>query len=541
MNITANVVDIRNRRIYPAKIEVEGDVIRSILPVQEACSTYVLPGFIDAHIHIESSMLIPSEFARMAVRHGSVGAVCDPHEIANVLGIKGVEFMIENGDATPFKFLFGASPCVPATSFETSGAVLDAAAVETLLDNPKIGFLSEVMNFPGVLFHDEELMAKIEAAKQRGKPIDGHAPGLGGEDLRRYIDAGITTDHEATTYEEALEKLQNGMSILIREGSAAKNFDALHPLIDEWHDKLMLCSDDRHPDDLRNGHINSLVSRAVREGHDLFDVLQMACINPVEHYALDIGTLREGEKADFIVVSDLEEFRVLQTFINGECVAREGESLLERLNVVALNRFETTTKRPSDFEIGCCESTEVMVAIDHQLLTRELKEHLECVEGKSRGSIEHDVLKIAVINRYADAPPAVAFIHGFGLKRGAIASSIAHDSHNIVVVGCSDEAICEAVNRLIECRGGICAVSEDEEHVLALDIGGIMSSRDGFEVAGAYERIGRFATQTLGSELSTPFMTLSFMALLVIPDLKLSDRGLFDGRRFCFVPVCSSE
>jgi len=531
MTIKANLIDIRNKTITPSIVKTIGTRISSVKKTKEECSNYILPGFIDSHIHIESSMLVPSEFSRLASCHGTVATLSDPHEIANVLGVDGVEFMLENASNTNFKFYFGASPCVPATPFETSGNILDLKTVSRLLKNPKIKFLSEVMNFPGVLAHDTDMMEKITAAQKEKKPIDGHAPGLRGEELSAYIEAGISTDHEAFSYEEGLEKLQKGMKILIREGSAAKNFDALHSLIDEYHKSMMFCSDDKHPDDLFKGHINEMVVRAISLGHDLFDVLEMACINPIEHYNLDVGTLREGESADFIIVSDLKEFKVLQTVINGVAVAKEGRALLESVEVKNVNKFEALMKQAKDFYLPECEKMEVIQAIDHELITYE----------KILGKMDEDILKIAVINRYEDSPiKGIAHVKGFNLSSGAIASSVAHDSHNIIVVGCSDDEMAQAANLIINAKGGISAVGKGESHLLKLSVGGIMSAEDGFEVAKEYEAIDAFVKDTLNSTLSTPFMTLSFMALLVIPEIKLSDKGLFDGRSFHFIPACKS-
>ncbi|WP_416768601.1 adenine deaminase [Sulfurimonas sp. ST-25] len=541
MVIESNYVDIRRREIYPASVVIEAGLIRSVTRIDTPCSTYILPGFIDAHIHIESSMLPPSEFARLAVLHGTVATVSDPHEIANVLGIKGVEFMLENAQKVPFHFAFGASPCVPATPFETSGAALGVEEVKTLLANPQIGYLSEVMNFPGVVSGDTDMLAKIAAAKALGKPVDGHAPGLRGDDLKRYIAAGITTDHEAFTYEEGLEKVQAGMKILVREGSAAKNFEALAPLIKDYPWMLMFCSDDRHPDDLRREHINALVRRAVAKGYDLFDVLRIACLNPVDHYGLGVGTLRPGESADFIEVDNLEDFTVLRTVIGGRTVAEKGRSLIPSLPLPELNNFHTARKRPEDFALPPCDSVEVIEAVDGELVTHEMIASLKNVPAHRIGDPDHDILKIAVVNRYEDAPPAVAYVSGFGLKEGAIASSVAHDSHNIIAVGCSDDAIAAAVNLVIDARGGICALNTSEQHLLPLRIAGIMSGEDGFTVAKEYEALDRFTKTVLESTLHAPFMTLSFMALLVIPELKLSDKGLFDGRTFHFIKGCRLE
>ncbi|MEA3373065.1 MAG: adenine deaminase, partial [Campylobacterota bacterium] len=505
------------------------------------CSTYILPGFIDAHIHIESSMMPPSEFARLAVRHGTVATVSDPHEIANVLGIEGVEFMLDNAEQVNFKFYFGASPCVPATPFETSGATLGVEEVKALLQKPQIKYLSEVMNFPGVINGDEDMLQKIKAAQDLGKPVDGHAPGLRGDALKRYIKAGVMTDHEAFTYEEGLEKVQNGMKILIREGSAAKNFNALEPLIDGHYEMLMFCSDDRHPNDLYQEQINQLVRRAIAKGNDLFKVLQIACINPVKHYNLDVGMLREGESADFIEVDNLDDFTILKTIINGEVVAKNGESKISPVPISRINNFHTMPKEAKDFTMPACKTVEVIQAIDHEILTHEKLVNLRNMETLTVSDPEQDILEISVVNRYEDALPAVAYVNGFGLKQGAIASSVAHDSHNIIAVGCSDEAIARAVNLLIKEQGGICAVSDEQEWVLPLEIAGIMSAEDGFNVAREYENLDRMVKETLGSTLSAPFMTLSFMALLVIPELKLSDKGLFDGRTFHFINSCKIE
>ena len=533
MKIKANLVDIRNREIVASVVEIRDGKIYSIKKTDEKVKHFILPGFIDAHIHIESSMLPPSEFARLAVRHGTVATVSDPHEIANVLGVKGVEFMLENAALTNFKFYFGASPCVPATPFETSGDSLTLSDVQALLKNPKIKFLSEMMNFPGVLSGDADMLGKIAAAKAENKPIDGHAPALRGEDLTAYIDAGISTDHEAFTYEEGLEKLQKGMKILIREGSAAKNFEALHPLIKKYHKDMMFCSDDKHPNDLERGHINEMVRRAISLGYDLFDVLEMACLNPVEHYNLEVGTLRVGESAEFIIVEDLKSFTILETVISGESVAKNAKTSLESVPLNTINKFEAKEKKASDFYLAMCESMEVIQVVDHELMTYEKVLH----EGKSE-----DILKIAVINRYEDVPiQGIAHVKGFGIKNGAIASSVAHDSHNIIVVGDSDEAMAKAANLVINAKGGVSAVDENESHILELSIAGIMSETDAFEVATKYEKLDTFVKEQLGSHLSAPFMTLSFMALLVIPEIKLSDKGLFDGRCFHFVSPCKGE
>ncbi|MBK8311163.1 MAG: adenine deaminase [Chitinophagaceae bacterium] len=539
-SITGNLVDIHKEEIYPAEIKIDNGKISSIKTNPKLAvlpNNFILPGFIDSHVHIESSMLVPSEFARLAVVHGTVATVSDPHEIANVCGMEGVEFMIENGKTVPFKFNFGAPSCVPATIFETAGASLEVTDVEKLLQRDEIKYLSEMMNFPGVLFKDEEVLQKIASAHRLNKPVDGHAPGLRGEKAKQYIDAGIYTDHECFTKEEALDKLNYGMKILIREGSAAKNFEALIDLLNDWPDMIMFCSDDKHPDSLVLGHINQLCARAVAKGINIFKILKAACLNPVLHYKLDVGLLRVGDAADFIVVKDLENFKVEKVFIDGEIVAENGKSNIRTTKSDIINNFSCTKKEVADYEIIYTNEKEISVieALDGQLITNRLSVEPKRIDGKIVSDIERDILKIAVVNRYSNSPVALAFIKNFGLKKGALASSVAHDSHNIVAVGVDDESICKAVNLVIEKKGGVSAVGSNNEMVLGLPVAGLMSNEDGYKIAADYTAIDKMAKEELGSTLGSPFMTLSFMALLVIPHLKLSDKGLFDGDKFEFI------
>ena len=544
--IQGRVVDILHKNMFDAEVVFDNVNIISITPITLSADTpfnFILPGFIDSHVHIESSMLVPAEFAKLAVVHGTVATISDPHEIANVCGIEGVAFMIENGDTVPFKFNFGAPSCVPATLFETAGAALDAVAVDTLLQKKEILYLSEMMNFPGVLFNDVEVMAKIASAKKYKKPVDGHAPGLRGADAKKYIDAGISTDHECFTADEALEKLQYGMKILIREGSAAKNFEALIGLMHDHYKNMMFCSDDKHPDSLVDGHINLLCARAVAKGIDIYKVLQAACINPVLHYKMPVGLLQKGDTADFIVVEDLVNFKVNQTYINGQLVANNGKSLIETKPSGIINQFSCDEKTMADFEILHQGEKEIFVieAVEGQLITNKIMSAPVVENGKITSDISNDVLKIVVVNRYKDAPVAKAFVKKFGLKQGAIASTVAHDSHNIIAVGVDDESICQAVNLVIAAKGGISCVTASiggvnlEETVLPLPVAGLMSNDDGYKVAADYTAIDKMAKELLESTLAAPFMTLSFMALLVIPHLKLSDLGLFDGDEFKFV------
>lgn len=536
MKISGQFVDIPNRSIYPVEIHLAEGKITAVqkLSGDGQHLPFLLPGFIDAHVHVESSMLVPSEFARLAVVHGTVATVSDPHEIANVCGMAGVKYMIDNGSQVPFKFYFGAPSCVPATPFETAGGEINAADIENLMARPEIHYLAEMMNWLGTVNQDPIVMEKIRISQKYGKPIDGHAPGLTGELAQKYVKAGPSTDHECFTKEEALGKIKLGMKIAIREGSAAKNFEALIGLIDNYPDMIMFCSDDKHPDNLALGHINELVSRAVAKGKDLFDILKAACINPIKHYSLEVGQLKEGDPADFILVDDLKEFKVSQTYINGQKVAENGVTLIDSINNLIINNFHCSPKKPEDFQIKAQGNrVRVIEALDGQLITPEISGEILLRDGFAESNPKEDILKITVVNRYTDAPPAVAFIKNFGLKSGAIASSVGHDSHNIIAVGVDDESICEAVNLLIEAKGGIAAVSEGKNQILALPVGGIMSAEDGYGVAKAYTEIDQMA-KAMGSTLNSPFMTLSFMALLVIPDLKLSDKGLFSGSKFEF-------
>lgn len=537
MIVQGNIVDIQNKRIYKGEVTIENGKISSIKEVDHSVKNYILPGFVDAHIHIESSMLVPSEFAKIAVVHGTVATVSDPHEIANVLGVKGVDFMIENGKKVPLKFNFGAPSCVPATSFESAGAVIDSEDIKIMMENPDIKYLAEMMNYPGVLFDDEEVLKKIAHAKANNKPVDGHAPGLRGDDVTKYISAGISTDHECFTYDEALEKLQKGMKVIIREGSAAKNFEALIDLLPEYFENMMFCSDDKHPDDLLLGHINQLCERAVAKGINVFEVLQVACVNPVKHYKLDVGLLNVGDEADFIVLEDLERFNVLETYINGELVAKNGASFVKSVDFEVLNNFDTDLKIVSDFEFkSSAKKIRVIEALDGELVTNEIEANSLIENGNLVSNTTNDVLKMTVVNRYKNAEPSIAFIKNFGIKEGAIASSVGHDSHNIIAVGVSDELICKAVNLLIENKGGVCAVTETEEKIVSLPVAGIMSDKPADEIGKSYAELDAMAKK-MGSSLRAPYMSLSFMALLVIPSLKLSDKGLFNGDSFQFTSL----
>ena len=535
--IGGQIVDLVHFRIFSGVVVVEDGKITKIEEQPVGNTQYIMPGFVDAHVHIESSMLVPSEFARLATCHGTVATVSDPHEIANVLGKKGVQYMIDNGKKVPFKFFFGAPSCVPATAFETSGHVLNASDVEELLASDDIYYLSEVMNYPGVLANDPEVRAKIAAAKRYGKPIDGHAPALTGPDLQTYVGVGISTDHECQTLAEALEKISLGMKILIREGSAARNFEALIPLMATHPDKLMFCSDDKHPNELVEGHVDVLVRRAIALGYNVMDVLKAASLNAVRHYHLKVGMLQTGDDADFIVVDDLRSPVAKQTYIKGRLVAENGVSNIKYVETGTPNIFERPYLYAQDlFVPDEGKRIKVIQCFDGQLITKCFTTEPKVENGGIVSDVDHDILKMVVVNRYQPYTPTVAFIKGFGLKRGALASSVAHDSHNLVAVGVTDSDILHAINLLIEHTGGVTAYCGTEMLAVPLPVAGLMSNEDGYEVAAAYQNADGLAKR-LGSTLYAPFMTLAFMALLVIPELKVSDRGLFDVNAFSFTSI----
>jgi adenine deaminase len=535
--VEGNIVDVLNKIIFKGVITVDNGYIKSIAKKEVSSTNYILPGFVDSHVHVESSMLIPSEFARLAVTHGTVATISDPHEIGNVLGIDGVKYMLDNGKKVPFKFYFGAPSCVPATSFETAGAVIGVNETEELLRLPEIVYLAEMMNFPGVLAHDEVVMKKIQLAHQYKKVVDGHAPGLRGELAKKYIDAGITTDHECFTAEEALDKLQYGMKILIREGSAAKNFEALIDLMHVHYDNMMLCSDDKHPNDLVVGHINQLVKRAIKKGIPTMRVLQAACVNPVKHYGMNVGLLQVDDPADFIVTDNLSDLTIFETYIDGKLVAKNGKSLIDSVKAEIVNNFSCNKITEKDIEVPANSNKIKVIAVeDGQLITQLHTVEMTAKNNQLYSDTSKDILKIVVLNRYNTAPPSVAFVKNFGLKEGALASSVAHDSHNIIAAGTNDADIVAAINLLIDYKGGVSAANKSFQSIIPLPVAGLMSIEDGYIVAEKYELLDK-KIKTWGCTLQSPYMTLSFLALLVIPELKLSDKGLFDGNSFQFTSL----
>lgn len=539
MKIQGNIVDVFARKIFKGELIIKNEKIISIEEKDVKSDLYILPGLIDAHVHIESSMLIPSEFAKLAVSNGTVGVVTDPHEIANVMGIEGVKFMIENSKQTPLKTYYCAPSCVPATTFETSGANLNSSEIETLFKDYNLKILGEMMNYPGVIFNDPEVHAKLNIAKKYNANIDGHIPGIKGEDLKKYIEAGISTDHECFDIEEAIEKISLGMKVLIREGSAARNFDALFPLISKFNDMVMLCTDDSHPDDLvKYGHINKILKLGIKNKIDIFDLLQATCINPVEHYKLDIGLLRKDDYADFIIVDNLSDFNILETYINGIPVFSHGRILFNTEKINPINNFKASKISKDKIQVeDKNKPIKIIEVIDKELITRSFSTNLKSENGFLKTDISKDILKIVVYNRYnLNSTPQIGFINGFGLTKGALATSIAHDSHNIIAVGSSDEEICNAINEIVENKGGLTYIHNADYYTLPLEFAGLMTQSNPHEVADNYNRIND-VIKANGCKLTAPFMTLSFMALLVIPELKIGDKGLFDVTKFEFTSL----
>jgi len=549
-----HIVDVIGRRIFDGEVTVEDKVVKNIraCEVPADCKDYIMPGFIDSHVHIESSMMLPSEFARLAVEQGTIGIVTDPHEIANVLGEEGIDFMVRSSHQIKFNFCFGAPSCVPScgTDIETSGRMLDSKAIERLMARPDVGYLAEMMNYPGVLNGDPEVLAKIAAAHRNGKPVDGHAPGLAGEDRMHYAQAGISTDHECATLQEGRDCIKAGMKVIIREGSAARDYKNLIPLVAESPEMVMFCTDDCHPSELINGHINNIVRRALEDGYDLWNVLQAACVNPQRHYGLNWGLLQEGDPANFIVVSDINcLMRVMRTFIDGRevyncnsylsAIQSQNKSLTNQMSILDNypNNFvaEPITKADIALELKPGDTAHIIKAENGSLLT--VHEQVE-VSGNPIVDARYpwnEVQKIVVYNRYTPgAKPHVGLIRGFGLKEGAMAATVAHDCHNIVAVGTSDEYLEKAINRIIEMKGGQVAIHRTDMADIALPIAGLISPLGGHEVAYK-SRVLRETIAAAGCLMAAPFITMAFMCLPVIPELKITDKGLFDSQTWKFI------
>ncbi len=536
MKIKGNFVDVINRSVFPAEVVIENGIVVEITRIEEVLSNYILPGFVDSHIHIESSMCIPSVLAPVLLKHGTIAAVCDPHEIANVCGVEGINFMINDANRSGYKYFFGVPSCVPTSSVESSGAIIDSTLVLELLQRDDLYFLAEMMNYPGVINNDDEVLSKLTSAKLFNKPIDGHAPGLSGDNLTKYISNGVSTDHECSTIEEAVEKINHGMKILIREGSAARNFDTLIPLIDEYYNSIMFCTDDAHPDFIVDRHINYLVKEAVRRGYDLFNVLYAACIHPILHYSLPVGYLRVGDNADFIVVDSLSCFNVNEVYSNGRKVfPLEPEKVDCSLKLP--NVFHAENVCLKDLQITNSKAkVKLIEIIDGDLYTKSPIVDNWCDTEFITQSISNDYLKLTVVDRYKKKCISSAFVKGFGFKKLAIATSIAHDSHNVIAVGSHDELLVEVLNLVVDNKGGI-AVSDGENILsLKLDVAGLMYSGSFEELLAKYKEIQLFIDEKQ-SLVKAPLMTLSFLSLLVIPELKLGSNGLFDVNSFSYTSL----
>jgi len=524
--LRGQVVDVVGRRIFPAEVQIEAGRIADIRELAVAPRRYIMPGLVDAHVHIESSLLPPSEFARLALVHGTVATVSDPHEIANVAGLEGVRWMLDDADRVPLKFSFGVPSCVPSGAFETAGARLDAQQVAGLLQDPRLSHLAEVMDYAGVIDGQEGLHKKIAAARAQGRPIDGHAPGLRGEALKAYVAAGIGTDHECSTLAEAEEKIAAGMKIIVRQGSAARDYEALAPLLGSHPDRVMFCSDDRHPDDLLGGHMDTLVRRALAEGYGLFDVLRAATLNPVRHYGLQVGLLQVGDPADLMEVDDFDSMLIRRVFIEGQLAYDHGRITFQRKPPPPINHFVATPPELEDLRLQATgNEARVMQVRDGQLQTPQVRRRVHVHEGHVAPEPLRDLLKLVVVPRYAPGPVQVGLVEGFGLRRGALASSVAHDAHNIVAVGADDDSLVAALRAVIEAKGGLAVSADGVTDLLALPLAGLMSTLEGAECALRYQSLEQRA-QILGSKLQAPLMALSFVALPVIPELKLTDKGL---------------
>ena len=545
MELKVNFVDCYNKQIYPALINFNKK-INYIKKINTKCRNYIIPGLIESHIHIESSMLTPSRFAYIAVRHGTTAVVTDPHEIANVLGIDGIKFMRDDAKKTPLKIFFTAPSCVPSTKFETSGATIDSEKIKLLLQQKDVVALGEMMNFYGVIHKDPEVTKKIKYGHKFKKPIDGHCPGLTGEKLKKYIQAGITTEHECTTLTEAKEKLSNGMKIMIKQGSYAKNLENIYPLAHKNADKCFLVSDDLHADDLLKGHMNVKLKKIINLGIDPIDAIKMATINPAKHYNLNVGLLSQGDPADFVIINNFKDFKVLETYINGKLVAKNSKPLFELPQVKIINSFDINKKNINDFKININKKNgtikvNVIGILKNQIITKKLTEKLRIKNYEILPEPNKDILRIAVAERYGHNNLALGFIKGFKLKEGAVASSIAHDSHNIIAIGIDKKDIAKSINTIIEMKGGLTIVKNDKVLIkLPLPIAGLMSDRPAKELV---KKLNKFHKnlKKLGCILNSPIMILSFMALPVVPEIKLTDKGLFDVEKFDFINLIRGD
>ena len=544
----AKLVNVISGEIYPADVAIYGDTIVGIGRYEaeeeiDVGGKFLCPGFMDAHVHIESSMVTPPEYARAVVPRGTTSVIIDPHEIANVMGLDGIVLMAGMAENIPLTTYVMLPSCVPATEMETSGARLDARDLEGLREKEWVLGLGEVMNFPGVIGCMPDMLRKIEMAC--GKPINGHAPGLGGKDLAAYIIAGIRSDHECTSAEEAREKLRSGMAILIREGSMAKNLEDLIPLVtSENARRFLFASDDRHPDDLvEEGHLDYILRKSVRLGVRPITAIQMATINVAEVYGLrNVGAVAPGFRADLVVLDDLNSFIVHSVIKSGRLVAHGGEVLPGIISPKGVELRNTMKVRPISPEAIAIKAqgrlAKIIEIVPGQLVTRAVVDRITIRDGKAEADPKQDILKVAVFERHtASGNIGLGFVRGFGIKGGAIGSSVAHDAHNIIVIGDNDVDMARAASQIAEMGGGLVIAQRDEVvGALELPIAGLMSDRDIGHVVDQLKLMRKLG-RDMGCRLGDPFMALSFLSLPVIPELRVTDRGLVNVGQFRIVPL----
>ncbi len=541
MIIKGNILNIYTDEIYPGEIEIEKGVIQSIREVSSFFNEIIVPGFIDSHIHIESSKLTPSRFAEIALKHGTTSVVADPHEIANVMGLEGIEYMLNDARNSPLKFNFAAPSCVPTTEYETAGATIDSNVIDDLLRKDEFVSLGEVMDYNGVIEGKEDLIAKIESAKKHKKPIDGHAPLVTGEDLQKYVKYGIDTDHECTSKREAAEKRRMGVKIMIREGSES------HMLEELLHsDADFIVSDDICAEDLIDGHIDKLLRKAVSLGMDAFEALKLVTINPAKHYNLNVGSITPGKQADLVFIDNLEDFNVKRVIVDGNTIYKK-QKLLYRANPMPVKTtLKITPKTAEDFDVKAQDENHKSATVnvinveDNTIISSHDTAKLSIDRNTVIPSVFEDILKISVIERYGGNTIANGFVHGFNIKNGAIASSVSHDSHNIIAVGTNSQYIAEATNKIIENKGGLVAMSNKEMIDLPLPIAGLMSDKSANVVSKVSSSLNELVS-SMGCTLSSPYTTLSFLALPVVPSIKITNKGLFDVDANKFIDVIAHE
>lgn len=541
MLIKGNILNVFTDEIYPGEIKIEHGIIESIKEVNADFNDIIVPGFIDAHIHIESSMLTPSRFAEIALRHGTTSVIADPHEIANVMGMDGIDYMIDDAKKTPLKYYFTAPSCVPATKFEKSGATISPNIIDNLLSRPEFVALGEVMDYNAVISNEKSILEKIKIAKKYHKPIDGHAPLLSGKNLQKYVKHGVITDHESTTKKEVAEKKRMGMKIMIREGSESKMLEKLI-----YSNCDFIVSADLKPEDLINGHLDKCLRKAVDYGMDPYEAIKLVTINPAEHYNLNAGSISPGKSADLVFIDNLRDFTVKRVVINGNTIFKK-QKLLFRANPRPIDTtLHVSLTKPEDFDLKAQNPAHKSATVnlinvsDNTIITKQSSAKLSIQKKTIIPSVFEDILKISVVDRYGGNTISNGFVKGFGIKNGAIASSVSHDSHNIIVVGTNSEYMSRATNHLIENKGGLAAISNQAKLDVTLPIAGLMSDKPAKVVANNSAKLNELVSN-MGCELSSPFTSLSFMALPVVPEVKMTTNGLFNVNTHQFIDIIKEE